>query len=949
MLQFIKNKITNKKLLNLSLLAGVVLLAGLLSVYPMFREGSLNKLLRTMFESYIEENEQYPAVISRNGLLTEGEFTTVDDLIKEMDEYENVWSEYISSPVVERQQLMRNTSVSANTSFTDKSRLITLGYMPNLYEHADVVYGVSADEAETSDNEYVKRALENGAYPCVISEATMDKYGLVVGEELSFKFKTYGDGEEEVLVITGIVEEKEEEGTFWYNRLENNDKLVFMRKDDFGQLVLESENYELHYELNVMFDYSNINCNNAADYLYYLNRFKELDEHVYPNFDSILSSYLEQEKAISVILLTFEMPIIALLLLFLYMISGRILEMETTEISMLKSRGISRIKIIGLYVAQSSIIAFFGCLIGLPVGYFMCKLAAGTNAFLSFSFKDVSIYRPTIMMLPFAGIALVLSVLFMTLPVITLSKLTITERKGLKVSIKHTPFWEKYFIDVLLLLVSGYLLYNYYKQSDALSAEIIGGGSIDPVIFLDSTLFILSCGLVFIRLTGYLVRLINKIGSKRWSPANYVAFLQIIRGVGKQGFISVFLVMTIAMGVFNANLARTVNENSENRTRYNVGADLQLQEKWKLTVIRSDPSEPHPLWNYTEPDFEKYRFLEDMGVEKMTRVIYDTNTDIIVNKKAEKGNTLIAINTKEFGETASLQDGVNDVHWFNYLNKLAQNPKGVLISSNLAEKYKLKEGDKIKYERYSPTSSEPYKTVENTVCGIIKAFPGYESTAYTTKDDGTVEMRDNYLIVANYATVVNDFTITPYSIWMKLKPGSDVEAIKTAVTDAGAEIKSFINLEEEIQKQRDSAMIQITNGMFSIGFIISLLICAVGFLIYWVLTIKERELLYGIYRAMGMSMKEILKMLTTEQTFSSLLAALSGFGVGAVTTILFTKLISIVYLPRKHNLPIEIFIKPDDSIKMIIIIATAFAICFAVMSRTIKDMNITNALKMGED
>lgn len=948
MLQFIRNKIKNKKLLNLSLLVGVILLAGLLCVYPMFREGSLNKLLRTMFEDYIEEQEQYPAVISRNGLLNAGEFTSSDALLKEMEDYENVWSQYLACPVVERQQLMRVTGGSANTSFSDKSRIVNVGYLPNLYDHADVVYGVSAEEAETSDNEYVKTAIANGAYPCTISEITMDKYGLVVGEELSFRFKTYSDEPPQVFVITGIVEEREDEGTFWYNRLENNEKMLFVRKDDFDKIVIDSE-YEMHYELDIMFDFSYINCNNASDCLYYLNKFRELDEHVYPNFDNILSSYLEQEKAISVILLTFELPIVALLLLFLYMISGRILEMETTEISMLKSRGVSRIKIIGLYVAQSSIIAFFGCIIGLPVGYFMCKLAAGTNAFLSFSLKDVSIYSPTIMMLPFAGIALVLSVLFMTLPVISLSKLTITDRKGLKVSLHNTPFWEKYFIDVLLLLVSGYLLYNYYKQSDALSAQIIGGGSIDPVIFLDSTLFILSCGLVFIRLTGYLVRLINKIGAKKWSPANFVAFLQIIRGVGKQGFISVFLVMTIAMGVFNANLARTVNENSEIRTRYNVGADLQLKEKWKLTVIRADPSDPHPLWSYSEPDFERYRFLEDMGVEKMTRVIYDTNTDIIVNKKAEKGNTLMAINTKEFGETARLQDGATDVHWFNYLNKLAQSPNGVLISSNLAEKYKLKEGDKIKYERYSPTSSDPYKTVENAICGIVDAFPGYESTAYVTNEDGTVSARDNYLIVANYATVVNNFTITPYSIWMRLKDGSDVGAIKTAIEGTGAEISSFVDLEEEVQSQRDSAMIQITNGMFSIGFIISLLICAVGFLIYWVLTIKERQLLYGIYRAMGMSMREILKMLITEQTFSSMLAALSGFGVGAVTTLLFTKLISIVYLPRKHNLPIEIFVRPDDIIKMVIIIAAAFAVCFVVMSKTIKDMNITNALKMGED
>ena len=100
-----------------------------------------------------------------------------------------------------------------------------------------------------------------------------------------------------------------------------------------------------------------------------------------------------------------------------------------------------------------------------------------------------------------------------------------------------------------------------------MSLEIISNGNVDPIVFLDSSLFILGCGLVALRLIHYIVRLIYKIGQKKWKPAQYVAFLQIIRSSRKQGFISVFLVMTIAMGIFNANLARSVNVNMEDRDR----------------------------------------------------------------------------------------------------------------------------------------------------------------------------------------------------------------------------------------------------------------------------------------------------------------------------------------------------------------------------------------------
>ena len=73
----------------------------------------------------------------------------------------------------------------------------------------------------------------------------------------------------------------------------------------------------------------------------------------------------------------------------------------------------------------------------------------------------------------------------------------------------------------------------------------------DPLIFLDSVLFIVAMGLVVLRLLHYLVQLVYHIGRKKWRPAVYASFLQITRNFRKQGFISVFLILTVAMGLFN--------------------------------------------------------------------------------------------------------------------------------------------------------------------------------------------------------------------------------------------------------------------------------------------------------------------------------------------------------------------------------------------------------------
>ena len=139
-------------------------------------------------------------------------------------------------------------------------------------------------------------------------------------------------------------------------------------------------------------------------------------------------------------------------------------------------------------------------------------------------------------------------------------------------------------------------------------------------------------------------------------------------------------------------------------------------------------------------------------------------------------------------------------------------------------------------------------------------------------------------------------------------------------------------------------MVQVTNGMFTLSFILSLVICSVGFLLYWIMTLKKRELLFGVYRAMGMRMGEVRKMILTEQLFAS-----AGGGIGAVTTLLFVRLLMVVYLPQKHNLAIEIYIYSIDLLKLLAVLLAVMIFCYLIIRKILRSMKIAKALRLGED
>ena len=184
---------------------------------------------------------------------------------------------------------------------------------------------------------------------------------------------------------------------------------------------------------------------------------------------------------------------------------------------------------------------------------------------------------------------------------------------------------------------------------------------------------------------------------------------------------------------------------------------------------------------------------------------------------------------------------------------------------------------------------------------------------------------------------------------MHLNDGVDYKDVLQALSDEDVNIVQYESVDKDVSEMQESPLVLITNGLFSLSFIIAIILCTVGFLIYWRTSIKQRELLFGIYRAMGMSMREINKMLINEQIFSSVLASLAGYGVGAAATVLFVKLVAVVYLPESHNIAISIAVDPYDIIKLTAVVVFMFVVCFVVIRTILKKMNITQALKLGED
>ena len=125
--------------------------------------------------------------------------------------------------------------------------------------------------------------------------------------------------------------------------------------------------------------------------------------------------------------------------------------------------------------------------------------------------------------------------------------------------------------------------------------------------------------------------------------------------------------------------------------------------------------------------------------------------------------------------------------------------------------------------------------------------------------------------------------------------------------------------------------------------------CIIGFLIYWILSIKSRTLQFGILRAMGMKFREIIMMIVYEQLLVSGVAIFTAIFIGGVTSDLFVPLFQSIFDASQSVPPFAVIPERSDYLKLYAVIGVMLLTAFVVLGRLIKKIKISQALKLGED
>ncbi|MBE6836966.1 MAG: FtsX-like permease family protein [Ruminococcus sp.] len=974
-------KMRNTKWMVICLLVGFVMASAMMSTIPIYMNASLQRMLIKDMEAFQVEKNVYPGLyevidykIDGNSVLTQlEEIEKFQDTV--IDNYKD-----LGIPAFHTKSIVSDASLYVksleNVALTKR---FSLGGMTGIEDHVKIVDG----------RMFKKGQRDDGVFEVIATEQTLKIMGVAVGNVYEVE-NIYGNLESAKIEIVGMFEQKKDNDSYWAEGIDDvYTSMVFMDYDTFIEDAMKtrsfmisqmSERIIMNYPKMDMTKLSSINEKIKAQKDYYKAEgitFKLPAE-------SILEDYEERSGQLKLILWLLQIPVMLMIVFYLFMVSQLNVEQEKNEIAVFKSRGASSLQIMGIYALESLVLGVATAIIGPFVGLGLCQVLGASNGFLEFVNRTALPVRLTLSAFGYALVAVAVFFVTTMVPIVPATKVSIVAHKQSKAKKKKTPLWQKAFFDVILLAGSVAWLYYYnYTQENLIKSGLSKAtATINPMLFVASTAFILGAGLLVMRIYPLIVRIIYAIGKRFWSPAAYVSLNNIGRSsTGREKFIMTFLILTVSLGIFFANTARALNSNAEDKVRYKAGADVVISEKWYSSAIddaqasvgqsqgntaeveEGEEVDASELY-YIEPAIERFEALT--GVKKVTKVF--TRNDAIIrgdtiakdvkeDKKDKEENKrpssweedtenrttntiketkVMGVIPGEFSEIAWFRNDLLPTHINNYLIALEKFPSGILLSSDF-EEYGVKLGDSIQIK----WGKNDY--FEAKVVAFIDYWPSVNP--YEKNSDGEYQS----FAVMNFDYMRVNTAVEPYDVWIDLKDGAKLEDFYKSIEKSDINGEKYIVASQNVVSEKNDPMLQGMNGALTLGFITIMIMCIIGFLIYWILSIQSRTLQFGILRAMGMTYREIIAMIIYEQILVSGVAIIVAILIGGIASDLFVPLFQTLY-DAMERVP-EFVVRPlrSDYLKIYTVVGLMLLGGFFVLYRIIKKIKISQALKLGED
>lgn len=801
-----------------------------------------------------------------------------------------------------------------------------------------------ADQIELVEGSYPIPGAAGQPVEVLISRPLADLLGLQVGEQ----YLLFGGGEQRLpLRIAGVWQPRDPADPFWFYQPGAFDEMLLTSEEAFAGQVATTlptpVGTAVWYQI---YDGGRIR---PATVNALLERVAVAEARVTALLNNAtldaspvtaLQGYGRTNLLLTLTLTIFSLPVVGLILYFIALVAGMVVARSQSEIAILRSRGATRGQIVVIYLLEGTLVGGLGLAGGLWLGARLAELMGRTRTFLDpallggegIGWELVPVLSATAVGYALIGVGLAL--LALLVPALLAAGHTIVTMRWQQARSLLAPVWQRYYLDVGLLIPPFYGWYQLEQQS---SIGLLGGGNdpfANPLLFLVPILFCFSLALVAIRFFPLLMGGLAWLAA--WLPGVTLLLMlrQLARSSAQYTGPLLLLSLTLSLASFTASMAVTFDDHLHDQVYYQVGADLNLAELGENLEDEEQPGQPgtagrdEPRWLFLPVTDH----LLIPGVQAAARVGEYSATSSIGGR--QQTGRILGIDRADFIRVAFYRpDFAANESLGGLMNRLALQRDHILVSREFMARNSLQVGDPL---RLTIGAAGEFADVQFAIAGPIDLFP----TQYP---------QDGSFFVANLDHIHEGLGgAFPYNVWLHTDPVVPAAAIVSGARELGFTVVTHRDARDTILREQTRPERQGLFGLLSVGFLAAAVLTVLGFLVYAVVSFRRRFIQLGMLRSVGLSVGQMAAYLAGEQAVLILAGIGLGTGLGVWASRLFIPFLQVGSGRTALIPPFVVQIAWQQLGTIYALFGVMFVAAVLILILLLVRMRVFEAIKLGE-
>jgi hypothetical protein len=290
----------------------------------------------------------------------------------------------------------------------------------------------------------------------------------------------------------------------------------------------------------------------------------------------LLSEFDARLKFSRIPLFVVIIQIVGIAMYYLVMVASMLVERQSGEIALLKSRGGTTRQVMLIYLVEGAALCLLALALAPPLASLVVSMLGKTGIFSDLT-GGARLEAPlTLRVYGIAAGGALLALAALLIPAWLATRNTIVHFKQSLGRADRQPIFFRYYLDLFFVALVGMLFFQLRHKGSLASENLFGDLETDPLLLLSPAVFLVTAGVMFLRLFPLLLRVVSAALRRTALTAPLVAMWHLVRNPTHYGRLVLLLILATSIGMFSAAFGNTLNSNYGDRARYEAGADARL-------------------------------------------------------------------------------------------------------------------------------------------------------------------------------------------------------------------------------------------------------------------------------------------------------------------------------------------------------------------------------------